>query len=155
MNLIKKFKQPSTVKLLFNLYPPYIGAGIKIPYISDDWYELKSTMKFRWYNRNAVGTQFGGSLYSMIDPHIMMMLSNILGQKYYVWDQSAHIKYVKATKEDVTCTIKISEEDIQIIHDKISNGEKYLHDFHLEIRDHSNLIAQITKTIYIKKKPNK
>jgi Domain of unknown function (DUF4442) len=46
-------------------------------------------MKLRFWNRNYVGTHYGGSLYSMADPFFMVMLINILGPSYIVWDKSA------------------------------------------------------------------
>jgi hypothetical protein len=51
---------PKSLKRLLNFYPPYLGAGIKISHISEDWSELHESMSLRWYNRNAVGTHFGG-----------------------------------------------------------------------------------------------
>jgi acyl-coenzyme A thioesterase PaaI-like protein len=90
---------PTLFKRLLNLYPPYIGAGIKVEYVSKDWRELHVSMALRWYNRNAVGTHFGGSLYAMIDPHVMLLLMQLLGKDYQVWDKSASIEFVKASKE--------------------------------------------------------
>lgn len=138
---------------LLNLYPPYIGAGVKIEYISNDWKELRVSMRVHWYNRNAVGTHFGGSLYSMIDPHLMLLLMKLLGKDYYVWDKSASIDFIKATKEKVTAKIKITDEDIKEIKQKTKNGEKYLPTFIIDIRDESGeLVASAEKIIYIRKK---
>jgi len=44
-------------------------------------------MKLRWWNRNYVGTHYGGSLYSMTDPFFMVMLIENLGG-YDCWDKS-------------------------------------------------------------------
>ncbi len=138
---------------LLNLYPPYIGAGVKIEYISNDWKELRVSMRVHWYNRNAVGTHFGGSLYSMIDPHLMLLLMKLLGKDYYVWDKSASIDFIKATKEKVSAKIKITDEDIKEIKQKTKNGEKYLPTFIIDIRDESGeLVASAEKIIYIRKK---
>ncbi|PVZ69606.1 DUF4442 domain-containing protein [Pelagibaculum spongiae] len=145
---------PKTLKRLLNFYPPYIGAGIKIEHISNDWSELQVSMSLRWYNRNAVGTHFGGSLYSMVDPHVMLLLMQLLGKKYFVWDKSAHIDFIKPGKGKVTAIIKISAADLEDIKQKTENGEKYLPEFKVEVRDQeNNLVALATKTLYIKKKP--
>ena len=87
---------------MLNLYPPYLGAGVKVTHISEDWRELRVSMSLRWFNRNAVGTHFGGSLYAMVDPHLMLLLIRLLGEKYWVWDQSAAIDFIKASKQKVT-----------------------------------------------------
>ena len=60
-----------------NFYPPYIGAGVRVRHISADMRLVQVKMVLRWYNRNYVGTQFGGSLYSMVDPFFVLMLMEI------------------------------------------------------------------------------
>ncbi|MDA3898483.1 MAG: DUF4442 domain-containing protein [Desulfobacteraceae bacterium] len=56
------------LKNLMNIWPPFMGAGIKILRIADDYREVEVTLKMRWFNKNIVGAHFGGSLYAMIDP---------------------------------------------------------------------------------------
>jgi len=68
-----------------NFYPPYIGAGVRVRHISADMRLVQVKMVLRWYNRNYVGTQFGGSLYSMVDPFFVLMLMENLGRDYIVW----------------------------------------------------------------------
>ncbi len=82
---------PRRLKFALNVYPPYLGAGVSITKVDRDWRELKVSMKLRWYNRNAVGSHFGGSLYSMVDPHLMLLLMKLLGEDYVVWDKAASI----------------------------------------------------------------
>ena len=144
---------PKTFRRLINLYPPYIGAGVKVEYVSEDWRELRVSMTMRWYNRNAVGTHFGGSLYSMVDPHLMLLLMRLLGKDYLVWDQSAAIDFVKATKKKVTSVIKIADEDLETIKRQTENGDKHFAKFSLEIMDEDEeLIARVKKVIYVRKK---
>ena len=85
---------PKQLKRILNLYPPYLGAGVRVTYIREDWKELHVSMSLRWFNRNAVGTHFGGSLYSMVDPHLMLLLMQLLGKEYLVWDKAANIEFV-------------------------------------------------------------
>ena len=147
---------PKLLKIALNFYPPYLGAGVKVTYISENWKELHVSMALRWFNRNAVGTHFGGSLYSMIDPHLMLLLMQLLGKNYLVWDKSADIEFVKASKSKVTSIIKVTNEDLEIIRNKTASGEKYFSNFVVEIRDTNNdMIARIKKTIYVRKKPQK
>jgi len=51
-----------------NLWPPFLGAGIRIQRIAPDMKAIDVEMKLRWWNANYVGTQFGGSLFAMTDP---------------------------------------------------------------------------------------
>ena len=146
---------PKLIKLVINLYPPYLGAGVRIKYISEDWRELHTSMSLRWYNRNAVGTHFGGSLYSMVDPHLMLLLFQLLGKGYWIWDKSAEIEFIKASNKKVTSTIKVSSNDLEEIKRHTENGEKYLHEFMIEIRDEDNeLVAKVRKILYVRRKKN-
>jgi hypothetical protein len=147
---------PKSLKRLLNLYPPYLGAGVKITHISKDWRELHVGMSLRWYNRNAVNTHFGGSLYSMIDPHIMLLLMQVLGEEYLVWDKAADIEFVKASKKKVSTVIKISDQNLEDILIMTENGDKYFPEFMIDVFDEDNeLVARVKKTIYVKKKKSR
>ena len=65
---------PRWLRWLMNVYPPYVGAGVRVTAWTDDFRFARVEMPLRWYNRNYVGTHFGGSLYSMVDPFFMIML---------------------------------------------------------------------------------
>lgn len=106
---------PNSLRRILNFYPPYLGAGVKVTHIDKDWRELHVSMSMRWYNRNAVGTHFGGSLYSMIDPHLMLLLMQLLGKEYIVWDKSASIDFIKATRKRVNSVIKITDDELHTI----------------------------------------
>jgi len=80
-------------KFLLNIYPPYIGAGIRIRKVAPDFREIVVQMRLRWYNRNYFNTHFGGSLYAMVDPFYCLMLVQVLGKDYIVWDQAATIEF--------------------------------------------------------------
>ncbi len=111
-------------------------------------------MKMRWYNRNVFGVHFGGSLYSMVDPHYTMMLHSILGRAYFVWDKSADIDYVIPGKGKVRAHFYISDDAIEDIKQNTASGEKYTPTFNVKVIDENNaIVADINKTIYIKKKP--
>lgn len=51
-----------------NAWPPFLFAGIHITALSDDFRHARVELRRRWYNRNYVGTHFGGSLFAMTDP---------------------------------------------------------------------------------------
>lgn len=144
---------PKRLKRILNLYPPYLGAGVKVTQISEDWTELRVSMSLHWFNRNAVGTHFGGSLYSMVDPHLMLLLMQLLGKEYHVWDKSAEIEFEKASKRKVSAVVRISTEDLDEIRRKTADGEKHFANFLLEIKDdNDDLVATVHKVIYVRKK---
>ena len=101
---------PLVSKLLINHYAPYWGAGIAIDKIDLDNYAIRVKMPLTRSNRNIVGTHFGGSLYSMVDPFYMLILMHHLGNKYIVWDKSASISFLSPGRSTVYADIRLSAE---------------------------------------------
>lgn len=147
---------PAKLKFLLNyLFAPYIGAGIKVEEITPDSRYARVSMKLRWYNRNAVNTHFGGSLFSMTDPHFMLLLMKILGKGYVVWDKSAEIDFVKPGKGKVTAEFKITDEMLQEIYTNTESGDKFLPTYEVAVLDEAqNVVCKLRKTLYIKKRKN-
>lgn len=144
---------PRLARLAMNLYPPFIGAGIRVTSISDDWREVHVVMPLRWYNKNAAGTHFGGSLYAMTDPILMLMLMQILGREYVIWDKGASIEFVKPGRGTVSAIFTISEDDVAVIRERIADGSKYLPEFSVSVVDEQGeLVAEVKKVLYIRKK---
>ncbi|MCG8640255.1 MAG: DUF4442 domain-containing protein [Desulfobacterales bacterium] len=144
---------PRLLKWGLRFYGPYIGAGIWMETISKDWRYAKVSMKMKWYNRNAVGVHFGGSLYSMVDPHFMLMLMPILGRDYLVWDKRAEIEFIRPGSGKVSAEFRIREKDLDRILDQTSGGKKYFHTFEVDVVDaRESLVAKVKKVIYIRKK---
>jgi acyl-coenzyme A thioesterase PaaI-like protein len=140
-------------KMLLNLYPPYLGAGIRVKHVSNDFRDLRVQMKLRFYNRNYVGTHFGGSLYAMIDPFYMLMLMQVLGSGYIVWDKNAAIEFRKPGRGTVNARFLLTDSVMTEIYAQTANGEKYLPEFEVDITDNTNeLVARGFKTLYIRRK---
>jgi len=140
-------------KLLLNFYPPYWATGIIVKKVSSDYREIVVRMKMRWYNRNFVNTHFGGSLYSMADPFFMLMLIQILGKEYIVWDKAAHIDFIKPGRGTVTARFAINEKEIEKIMANTAAGEKYFPEFAVDIEDEAGeKVARVVKTLYVRKK---
>lgn len=145
------FKHPHIFKHMINIYPPYVGAGIKVDEVNFDTGVIRITMGLNKLNQNIVGTQFGGSLYSMTDPFIMLLLMQKLGNEYVVWDKSASIDFIKAGKTAVTADIAISDEEVAMIKDLAKDGEPVFRDYTVEIKDKNGVIvAKVEKKLYIR-----
>ncbi len=150
---IMSANKPNKLLRMLNWYGPYFGAGIKVEYLADDWKELTVAMHMKWYNRNAVGTHFGGSLYAMIDPHYMLMLMKLLGQGYTVWDKAAHIDFIKPGTGTVRANMTITDAMLNEIYKHTEQGKKYLPEFKVEIIDQQGeVVARAIKTLYVRKK---
>ena len=142
---------PYLLKMRINTYAPYIGAGIKIEHINLDQGLCVVSMGLNSLNKNIVGTQFGGSLYSMVDPFYMLMLMHQLGSSYVVWDKSSHIDFVAPGNSKVTARMKIPSNEIKTIQDLAKDGEPVFREYKVDIVDEQQkIIATVTKTIYIR-----
>lgn len=142
---------PHLLKLRLNTYAPYIGAGIKIDHISLDQGLCVVSMELTTLNKNIVGTQFGGSLYSMVDPFYMLMLMHQLGSNYVVWDKSSHIDFIAPGNSKVTARMKIPSTEVITIQELAKDGEAVFREYKVDIvDDQQKLIATVTKTLYIR-----
>lgn len=142
---------PHLLKLRLNTYAPYIGAGIKIDHISLDQGLCVVSMGLTPLNKNIVGTQFGGSLYSMVDPFYMLMLMHQLGSNYVVWDKSSHIDFIAPGNSRVTARMKIPSTEVITIQELAKDGEAVFREYKVDIVDEQQkLIATVTKTLYIR-----
>lgn len=140
-------------RFLLTWYPPYLGTGIFVKHISEDFRHVQVEMKMHFYNRNYMGTHFGGSLYAMTDPFYALMLIQILGPAYTVWDKSANIEFVSPGRGKVTADFRLTDEIIADMRSRTENGEKYFPKMTVEVRDETDrLVARIHKTLYIRKK---
>ncbi|APJ05205.1 DUF4442 domain-containing protein [Silvanigrella aquatica] len=135
-----------------SLWPPYLGAGIKITNISKDFLMLDVAMNLKWYNRNFVGTHFGGSLFSMTDPFYMLMLIKSLGSEYIIWDKASKIEFIKPGKGTVKAHFEFTQDEIDEIRQHAESKKKYLFNKEVFIFDEQgDIIAKVEKTLYVKK----
>jgi hypothetical protein len=138
---------------LINFYGPYVGAGVKLTEMSKDFRFARVEMPLTIYNKNYVGTQFGGSLYSMTDPWYMLMLIKNLGPDYIVWDKSASINFIRPGRSMVRAEFKLTQELIDEIKAAVEENMKVNWPFKVEIFDEETvLIAAVEKIVYVRKK---
>jgi uncharacterized protein DUF4442 len=103
-----------------------------------------------------VGTHFGGSLYSMCDPFYMLMLINILGPDYIVWDKAATIRFKRPGKGVMKAAFRLTEAQIAEIRAAADTQPKVEPHFQVLIKDsEGKVVAEIDKLLYVKKKPAK
>ena len=135
-----------------NAYGPYSGALIRVTHIAEDAGEMRVEMPLEERNLNLVGTHFGGSLYSMVDPHLMILLIQRLGPDYVVWDASATIHFKKPGLGTVRSTIRITDAEVEAIRDATKIGRKHMPEWTLEILDETGeQVATVEKTLYVRK----
>ncbi|QKL04417.1 DUF4442 domain-containing protein [Pseudomonas sp. NY5710] len=150
----KRARRARMLRWLLNLYPPYLGAGIRVQHISPDLRSVKVAMKLTRWNRNYVGTQFGGSLYAMVDPFYMLLLIEQLGRDYIVWDKAASIDFIAPGKGPVFAEFHVDDALLNDIRQQTATGKKCLPRVQVDIRDGAGeLVARVDKTLYVRLKP--
>jgi hypothetical protein len=144
--------KPWVLKLI-NFWPPFLGSGIRVKKISPNLTSVDVEMKMRFWNKNYVGSHYGGSLFSMTDPFLMLMLINNLGQDYIVWDKVASIRFKKPGKGTVRAHFQITPEEIESIRLQADQGAKVEPVFQVLVVDESGaVVAEVKKTLYVRRK---
>jgi acyl-coenzyme A thioesterase PaaI-like protein len=144
---------PRRLRRALNLWGPNVGAGIRVSFIDEEWRTVRVQMRLRWYNRNPRGTHFGGGLYAMVDPHLMLMLMKLLGPEYIVWDKAAAIEFVSPGRGTVHSVIRITDEQLLAIKSHTAKHQKFLPEFELSVVDENEaLVARIRKVLYVRRK---
>ena len=144
-----------TKRLLKKLrfWPPFLGAGIHVTRVAEDLRTIDVELRLKFFNRNYVGTHYGGSLYSMCDPWFMVMLIENLGPDYIVWDKSAAIRFKKPGKGVVKASFHLPEERIAEIRAQADAQGKVEPQFQVVVTDaEGNVIAEVDKLLYVRKK---
>ena len=137
-------------------WPPFLGAGIRVRSLSDDFRDAVVELRLGRFNRNYVGTHFGGSLYAMTDPFFMIMLLYNLGADYLVWDKSGSIEYVAPGRGTVSAHFHLAERRIAEIRAEAAGGGKIFPEFEVNVKDEAGaIVARVRKTLYVRLKPKK
>lgn len=149
---MKNLKNKFLLKLI-NFYPPFLGAGIRVKQRQSESLEFSVSMPLNKLNANYVGTQFGGSLYSMCDPFFMLILMNELGKNYIVWDKAASIKFIRPGRGKVFATFKISKKEVETVREMVKTHGKYEPNYSVEVKNSKNeVVALVEKTLYVREK---
>ena len=145
---------PATkLRLLLAVWPPFRFAGISLQRFDPDYRYAKVRLALRWYNRNYVGTHFGGSLFAMTDPFWMIMVMQCLGRDYIVWDRAGEIEFVAPGREDVFAEFRVEDAVLDEIRAATANGEKCLRWFETEVKTAGGeVIARVRKQLYVRRK---
>jgi len=138
---------------LMSFYPPYWGAGIRVKEVSSDYRRIRVELVLRFWNRNYVGVQFGGSLYSMADPFFMLMVMENLGRDYIVWDKSASIRFKRPGRGKVVGVFELPLERLDEIRRQVEIDGKSYPVFVVHLKDESGeVIAEVEKTLSVRQK---
>jgi acyl-coenzyme A thioesterase PaaI-like protein len=146
-------KPATRLRLLMAIWPPFRFAGIRVTAVAEDFRHARVELRQHWYNRNYVGTHFGGSLFAMTDPFWMILLLQRIGPDYLVWDRAAEISFEKPGRGTVVAEFDLDDAVVDAIRAEAAGGEKVLHWFETDIRDGSGeIVARVRKQVYVRRK---
>ncbi|MEO6172933.1 MAG: DUF4442 domain-containing protein [Arenimonas sp.] len=146
----------SRLRRMMNIWFPFLFSGIRVVKISDDFRYVKVQLRSHWYNKNYVGTHFGGSLFAMTDPFWMIMILRNLGDDYIVWDKAAEIEFVKPGRGLVTAEFKLEQRMLDGLIEAAAGNEKVLRWYEILVTDsQSDLVAKVRKQVYVRRKQAK
>jgi acyl-coenzyme A thioesterase PaaI-like protein len=153
--MARRSLSPAALRRAITWWPPYLFSGVRVLHIADDWSSARVRLRLHWFNRNYVGTHFGGSLFSMSDPFWMLLVMNRLGREYLVWDRAAEIEFVSPGKGDVFADFKLTEDRLEEIRELTDDGEKALVWFENDVvAKDGTVVAKVRKQLYVRLKPD-
>jgi acyl-coenzyme A thioesterase PaaI-like protein len=151
--LLRLAERPGGLRLLMNWWPPFRGPGIRVREISPDFRSATVELREGLFNRNYVGTHFGGSLFAMTDPFFMILMMRQLGSTHVVWDKAGRVLFLKPARGTVTARIELDPAAIEEARSRTASGEKYEPTFSVDVVDgEGTAVARVEKTLYIRRK---
>ena len=142
-----------TIRRVLNLWPPFLFAGIHVTTLSDDFRHARVELRMRPWNRNYVGTHFGGSLFAMTDPFWMLLVLHAIGEDHIVWDRAAEISFEKPGRGTVSAEFRLEDSMLDELRAAAAGGDKVLRWFDAPVRDASGeVVAMVRKQLYVRRK---
>ena len=148
-------KPPSArlARFMMNLAPCIRASGGRIVALSDDFKHLRVRLKLNLLTRNLVGTIYGGSMYSSIDPFYMLMLMRILGPDYVVWDKSATIRFKRPAKVTLFADFRFDDQTLANIREQVARDGESTFTWTVALKDAAGTVyADCDKVLYVAKK---
>jgi acyl-coenzyme A thioesterase PaaI-like protein len=137
----------------FYAFGCYRGTGGRLKYIAEDWSEVRLELPLSRRTRNYVGTIFGGSIYSAVDPIYMLMLIRRLGPDFVVWDKSATIQFKKPGRETLHARFLVSDDELAAVRSALESQRSIDRAYAVDLVDGSGtLCATVEKIIYIRRR---
>ena len=136
----------------FYVFGCYRGTGGRLKFIAEDWSEVRLEIPLSWRTRNYVGTIFGGSLYSAVDPIYMLMLIHRLGPEFVVWDKAATIQFLKPGRETLQARFVVGDDELAAIRTALESQRSVDRNYVIDLVNSSGTVcASVEKIIYIRR----
>lgn len=146
--------KPTLLRRFMNVWPPFAASGIRVTDLSADWSYARVELRLRRWNRNYMGTQFGGNLFKMCDPFWAILAIERMGRGYLVWDAAGAIEFVAPGRETVYAEFRFDDATRDELIEAAATGKKHLRWFENDIvTADGTVVARARKQLYIRRKP--
>jgi len=148
---VKLFPQHKLMKLGFNCSPMYRRSTARVETVSEDLRQVTIRLPISYRNRNYVGSIFGGSMFSAVDPIPMVQLINLLDNSYVVWDKSAQVRFKALAREDLYADFSYTESELADIRAQVAESHEIeiVKIASLTDKDRARVFCEVEKTIYV------
>jgi hypothetical protein len=150
---MKKPVSARLARILMNIAPCIRSSGGRVVELSRDFRRLRVKLRLTWLTRNLVGTIYGGSMYSAIDPFYMLMLMRILGRDYVVWDKACTIRFKRPARETLFADFHIDDEMLTLMRSEVERSGEGTFTLPVALQSSSGTVyAEFDKVLYVAKK---
>jgi len=148
------FSKAFLFKYGFNYSPMYRRSCGRLIYVSKDLKTLRIRLKYSYKNKNYVGSIFGGSLFSAVDPFPMVQLINIIDRDYVIWDKAAQIRFRRPAFEDLYADFTYTDSELEEIRKRVQteNEIEIIKSTPLTNKSGDTVFCTVDKTLYIAEK---
>lgn len=137
---------------MINAWPPFVAQCVRVTGIAADWSWVEVSMELTPENANFFGTAWGGTLFSMLDPFLPILIERQLGGGYAVWDKTAEIDFVRPGRSSISSRVEVPFEAIEEIRAATTDGGKLLRWFVMQLLDEAGeVVAVQRRQIYVRR----
>lgn len=135
---------------VINFWPCMRGAGGRVTHLAPDFSRITVRLRLNWRTRNAVGTIFGGSMFSSTDPMYMLMLQRMLGRGFVVWDKRCVARFKRPGKTTLYADFHVTPEMLADVRAAIAAVGEAEFTWPILFKDAAGVVhAEFDKTVYV------
>ncbi|MEV6136036.1 DUF4442 domain-containing protein [Nocardia sp. NPDC051990] len=142
---------PARFRLVMNLYPPLLFAGVRVTRVTPDWTAITVTHRVRPWNSNLNHSAFGGTLFAMTDPFYAVMAAGQLGPGHHIWNTTGTIEFLCPGRGTVSATMELTPAESDIIRAGIEAEGCSVTTHVTEIHSaEGTLVARAAQSLYVR-----